>query len=190
MRSLYKLLIPVSAFLAVILVVSTVRAGGEYTLYSPVVVISPSLTPVPTMPPTPTKTPTPTMPPTPTKTSTPTIGPSPTSPPSTTGDIEITFIFFDGAGSAEPDEYVQIQNMDTKSIQVQSWTLRDEANHVFTFPNFVMVPGKVCRVYTNLNLPMWCSFNYGSGSAIWNNSGDCATLMNANEAIVSVYCYP
>jgi hypothetical protein len=73
--------------------------------------------------------------------------------PSTTGNIDITNIFYDGAGSAEPDEYVEIRNNDTNSIQVKGWTLRDEANHTFTFPSFVMTPGQVCRVYTNENHP-------------------------------------
>ncbi len=124
---------------------------------------------------TPTPTPTATIQPTnggpetPTATNTPSL-------PDNTGDVVIIDIFVDGAGSSEPDEYVEIRNDDTSSIQLQGWTLRDEANHVFTFPSFVMAPDQVCRVYTNENHPTWCSFNYGSGSAIWNNSGDCAYL--------------
>ena len=43
-------------------------------------------------------------------------------------------------------------------------------------PSFLMQPGQDCRVYTNENHPEWCGFNYGSGSAIWNNTGDCAYL--------------
>jgi beta-lactamase superfamily II metal-dependent hydrolase len=33
------------------------------------------------------------------------------------------------------------------TAQVQGWALRDEANHTFIFPSFVMTPGQVCRVY-------------------------------------------
>ena len=63
--------------------------------------------------------------------------------------VTLVTIFVDGAGTSEPDEYVEIKNFDTNSIQVHNWTLRDIANHVFTFPEFVMTPNQTCRVYTN-----------------------------------------
>lgn len=135
----------------------------------------------------PTPTPTPTITPTPTKMPT----PSPTTPPppQSTGNIVITNIFANGSGSSEPDEYVEIKNMDSVRIQVQSWTLRDNANHVYTFPNFVMQPGQVCRIYTNQNHPEYCGFNYGSSAAIWNNTGDCAYLRDSTNALKSQKCY-
>lgn len=103
----------------------------------------------------------------------------------------IVDIFYDGVvSSSEPDEYVVIRNDDASPIQLQSWTLRDNADHTFTFPSFVMQPGQVCRVYTNENHPEWCGFNYGSGSAIWNNSGDCAYLRDGTGTQVDEYCYP
>jgi cardiolipin synthase A/B len=144
-------------------------------------------TPTPTNPPLPTLSSSPTATNTPQPTNSPTI--TPTSPPAATGNVDITFIFFDGQGSQEPDEYVQIQNMDTVSIQLQGWTLSDAANHVFTFPNFFIQPGQVCRVYTNENHPEWCGFNYGSGSAIWNNTGDTASLRNSNGVLIDMYTY-
>jgi hypothetical protein len=110
--------------------------------------------------------------------------------PSPSGVVNITTIFYDGAGSQEPDEYVETKNDDTKPIQLQNWTLSDAANHVFTFPSFVFQPGQVCRVYTNEVHPEWCGFSYGSGSAIWNNSGDTATLRDGNGTVVDSYTYP
>ena len=46
-----------------------------------------------------------------------------------------------------------------------------------------------CRVYTDEAHPEWCNFNYGSGTAIWNNSGDCAYLRDAQGNLVDSYCY-
>lgn len=140
----------------------------------------------PTLPPTITPTPTITLTPTPTKT--PTITPTPT--PISTGVISIIFIYYDGQGSQEPDEYVEIRNDDTHSIQLQNWTLEDASAHIFTFPNFVMIPGQVCRVYTNENHPEWCGFNFESLSAIWNNTGDTASLRNNNNDLIDTYSYP
>jgi len=98
-------------------------------------------------------------------------------------------IFYDGAGSQEPDEHVDIRNADTQPIQLNGWTLRDEANHVFAFPRFVMQPGQVCRVYTNEDHPEWYGFNYGSGLAIWDNGGDCAYLWDSAGTPIDTYCY-
>jgi hypothetical protein len=58
-------------------------------------------------------------------------------------------------------------------IQLKNWTLRDVANHIFTFPSFVIQPNQKCRVYTNQIHAQWCGFSYGSGSTIWNNTGYC-----------------
>ena len=136
-----------------------------------------------------TPTPTPTTPSPQPTTITPVPSDTPVPPPATTGNIQIINIFYDGAGSLEPDEHVDIRNDDTTLIQLQSWTLRDSANHVYTFPSFIMQPGQECRVYTNENHPEWCGFNYGGGSAIWNNGGDCAYLRNGGGTQVDEYCY-
>lgn len=130
---------------------------------------------------------------TPSPTNTATFTPTPTwtvtGIPASSGNVVITTIFYDGAGSQEPDEYVEISNDDTRAIQLQNWTLRDIANHVYTFPSFLMQPGQVCQVYTNQSHPESCGFNYGSGVAIWNNTGDCAYLRDNLSTLIDDYCY-
>jgi phosphatidylserine/phosphatidylglycerophosphate/cardiolipin synthase-like enzyme len=164
---------------------------GPFSNYLPLVMkIIPTPTPTPTATPTATPTSTPTDTPTPTNTPTATPTATPTTHPPTTGNVVITDIFYDGEkGRAEPDEYVEIRNDDTVTIDLRNWTLRDEANHVFTFPFHLMQPGQTCRIYTNEDHPEWCGFSYGSGSAIWNNSGDCADLRDSTGRTVDTYCY-
>lgn len=108
------------------------------------------------------------------------------------GDLEITDIFFDGEkGNREPDEYVEIKNNGTDTIQLDNWTLSDEANHIFVFPSFVIQPGQSCRVYTNEIHPESCGFSFGNtGSAIWGNKGDCASLRDSENTPIDEYCYP
>lgn len=168
--------------------ISLVEPSSGYSVYLPIIMKSePPVEPTP-------ETPTPTTPtpvtPTPV-TPTPPTPTEPTPPPTaTTGNIVIVSIFYDGVnGTAEPDEYVQIQNQDTKAIQVQNWTLRDVANHVFTFPNYVMQPGQSCRIYTNVYDQSTCGFTYGSGAAIWNNGGDTAYLRDSTGALISQRTY-
>ena len=50
-------------------------------------------------------------------------------------------------------------------------------------------PGQECRIYTNEFHPEWCGFSYGSGSAIWNNTGDCANLRDGQGTQIDQYCY-
>lgn len=121
----------------------------------------------------------------------PTQTPLPTQPPIViSGNIQITTIFYNGVVSSyEPDEYVEIKNFDTRSIQVEDWPLRDIANHIYTFPHFVIAPNQTCRVYTNQNHPEFCSFYYGSGQAIWNNTGDTAYLRDSSGNLIDEYSY-
>ncbi|MAT45175.1 MAG: hypothetical protein CL609_22840 [Anaerolineaceae bacterium] len=135
----------------------------------------------------PENTPTPTLTPiTPTP-----MGPTATPIPqiATTGNIQIISIRANGSGTSEPDEYVEIKNMDSKIIQVHNWTIRDIANHVYTFRSYEMQPGQTCRVYTNQDHPEYCSFNYQSSSAIWNNSGDTAYLKDSTGKLIDEYSY-
>jgi competence protein ComEC len=180
------------------LTISPALVPSGVAIYLPLVRSAPpppvNPTPVPSALPTQAQTPTlhpnptqaPTSLPNPTQTSIPTPTTIPTqSAPVTNGNVVITTIFYDGTGSVEPDEYVEIHNADTRAVQIQNWTLSDAQSHIFTFPAFVMDPGKICRVYTNQIHQDYCGFSYGSGSAIWNNSGDTATLKDANGQMIS-----
>lgn len=172
----------------------------DYSFYIPIVnkpmppTATFTLTPTSTFTSTPTSTFTPTTSVQATFTFTPTrtFSPTPTFTPTPNpalGNIDITSISYNGSGSTEPDEYVVIKNIDTHAIQLGSWTLRDSANHIYTFPTFLIAPQQICRVYTNQSHPEYCGFNYGSNTAIWNNSGDCAYLRNAQGTQVDQFCY-
>ena len=106
-----------------------------------------------------------------------------------TGNIVVTTIFYNGFGQNEPDEYVEIRNDENYPIQLEGWKLSDIANHVYTFPNYAIQPGQVCRIYTNEYHPEWCGFDYSYGSSIWNNSGDCAYLRDFQSILIDDYCY-
>ena len=90
----------------------------------------------------------------------------------------------------EPDEYVEFTNLDHCPLQLAGWTLRDQSLNVFTFPDFVLAPGQVCRVYTNEDHPQWCGFNWHKGNPVWNNSGECGSLWNSSGQLIDEYCYP
>jgi hypothetical protein len=105
-------------------------------------------------------------------------------------NVKITNIYYDGAGNNEPDEYVEIRNNGSQAVDLTGWTLRDKANHVFTFPSFNFEPGQTCRIYTDEDHPESCGFSFHfKSSAIWNNGGDCAYLRDGTGAEKDQFCY-
>lgn len=150
----------------------------------------PTLTPIPsrTLGPTETEVITPTL----EVTLTPTLAPTTalTNPPPGDIMVQIRGIFFAGIAPGEGDEYVEIANMGTGPVDLAGWILRAvDAGQEFTFPSFVMVPGAVCRVYTNLNDPAACGFSFNSPAPIWNDLGDCAVLRDTQNIVIDDYCY-
>ena len=117
--------------------------------------------------------------------------PSPTHTPALVANIQITFILFDGAvPRVESDEYIQITNQGSSSVNLQGWRLNaGSTGQDFYFPSFLLEPGLSCRIYTNENHPEYCGFSYGSGEALWNNGGDCGYLYDDEGAQVSKDCY-
>jgi endonuclease YncB( thermonuclease family) len=122
--------------------------------------------------------------PTPTRTM---IAPTATSPAQ--GSVVIIKVSPRGTLWEEPEEYVEIFNAGTIAVQLKNWTLHDNDNHIFTFPGFILGPQQYCRVYTDLYRPQNCGFSYFSPSPIWDNHGDCASIMDADGNLVSKYCY-
>ncbi len=137
--------------------------------------------------PSPAPTPTPTPPPAHTPT------PSPTPEPAKTVNVQITMIYYDGkVPRVESDEYVEIKNMGSESVDLSGWVLKDisEGYPSFTFPSYILQPGKSVRVYTNEIHLEYGGFSFGYGKAVWNNSDpDTSALYNAEGQEVSRKSY-
>lgn len=189
------------AIIALLLVTSIVVAQYFwYELYLPIVLKQPTFTPTKTPTCTPTRTSTrtptrtststPTKTPTRTPTSTPTKSPTPTATPiPRLGEIKILDVIYDPPGPNQDMEYVLIKNSNNFSINMLGWTLSDYGvRHTFTFPEIIMTPNRTCRIYTNY-VDGDCNLNFGSGTGVWNNGGDVATLKNYRGQTVSTFSY-
>lgn len=156
----------------------------------PEVTRAPIPAPEPTAAPTPAPEPTqaPTLEPEPTEEPT----PEPTEVPSTSSDVRIVCILFDGeVPRSEADEYVEISNHGGAQ-DLAGWVLkdRDDRRQEFTFPAYSLGPGDTIRVYTNQVHPRWGGFSFGSGTSLWNNSdADVAVLIDAEGRVVSSATY-
>ncbi|ACR79142.1 MULTISPECIES: lamin tail domain-containing protein [Kosmotoga] len=103
-------------------------------------------------------------------------------------DVEITNIEY----AANP-EVVHIKNLGTLSVNLLGWKLKDIANHIFTFPNFVLEPGEEVRVYSHVTasspMPEGENNLKWTGQYVWNNDGDTAYLYDSSGATVTTYSY-
>ncbi len=121
-------------------------------------------------------------------TSTRTLRP-PTATASPIGAVVVVKVESRGTIWQEPEEYVEIFNSGVEAVQLAGWSVSDIQNHIFVFPNFVLKPGEYCRVTTNEYRPQNCGFSYYRPSPIWDNTGDCAYLKDANGRLVDEFCY-
>lgn len=109
---------------------------------------------------------------------------------STGADVVIDAIRFDADGDDNQnlnDEWVRIANRSTSAVDLTGWVLKDtSATHRYSFPSgFSLGPGTSVTVRTGCGSDSatdlhWCN----QGSAVWNNSGDTAFLLDPAGNIV------
>lgn len=98
-----------------------------------------------------------------------------------------------GDDTLDPNaEYVVVANRGTAPVDLTGWGLKDEsASHRFTFPSgFELAAGAQVSVHTGCGAPtatdlFWCN----QGSAVWNNDGDTAFLLDPNGNVVDTRAY-
>jgi len=84
-------------------------------------------------------------------------------------------------------EWVEITNKDTAAQSLTGWTLEDEGNHTYTFPEFSLNAGSSVKVHTGEGTDTTRDLYWGRSTSVWNNGGDVATLRDASGNIVSSY---
>ncbi len=150
--------------------------------YTPTHTVPPRATPTRTPPPTDTTVPTPT--PTPTPSVTPTRTPTPTPP--YRSDVRIVYVEY----ASYQNEHVLIQNLGNADQDMTGWTLHDEDNHMYTFPDgFVLRIGLEVRVWTKSGSDTYSDLYWGQGSGIWSSSGETATLRDSQGNVISTYTW-
>ncbi|KXA90733.1 hypothetical protein AKJ62_00070 [candidate division MSBL1 archaeon SCGC-AAA259D14] len=106
-----------------------------------------------------------------------------------TQNIYISGFHPDAQGTPErehlDDEYIIIKNGQSSSVDMSGWTLSDEANHVFTFPQgFKLNKNFEVTVYTGHGTNTDTELYWSSDTPIWNNSGDNAYLRTPDGSLI------
>jgi micrococcal nuclease len=114
--------------------------------------------------------------------------------PATEADLRVIGVLSDPPGSDTDNlegEWVDIVNAGLTEVSMRGWVLKDESSsHRYFFgDDFVIAPQTVVRISTGCGPDddetlFWCN-----GSAIWNNTGDTAFLLDPNGNIVTFYRY-
>jgi len=107
--------------------------------------------------------------------------------------LKIIFINYDAPGNDHENlngEWVEIKNLGNDDVNLKDFKLKDTANHEFIFPDFVLSPNSIVKIYsgcgTNTDDSLyWCSTN-----ALWNNDTDTAFLYDSQGNLIDSYKYP
>jgi len=111
--------------------------------------------------------------------------------------IYITNFHFNAAGDDNynlNDEYVTFGNKCSYSIDMGSWTIKDEtASHIYTISTFAFQSGATFTLYTgtgtNTNSALYWGRTSGDYAAIWNNGGDTLFLRDSSGNLVLSQSY-
>ncbi len=86
------------------------------------------------------------------------------------------------------EEWVEIVNLGESAQNMTGWILQDEANYTYEFPmDFVLEPEASVTVYTSEGNDTVTDLYMNRRSAIWNNDGDTATLLDEMGIVVDIY---
>jgi micrococcal nuclease len=115
--------------------------------------------------------------------------------PATPNAMAIVVVQHDAPGDDNQNlngEWVTLRNDNSGPVDLSGWVLKDEsASHRYTFPTgFVLLSGEAVTIYSGCGQDTpknryWCN----QGSAIWNNDGDTAYLVDAEGNIVTYLTY-
>ncbi|WP_316966711.1 lamin tail domain-containing protein [Candidatus Methanocrinis natronophilus] len=96
-------------------------------------------------------------------------------------------IVITGISVAVDDEWVELANAGMLSQEFTFWTLIDEKNNTYSFPEgFVLDPGATVKVHTTLGNNTETDLFWGREDPVWDD-GEMATLIDANGEIVAIY---
>ncbi len=85
------------------------------------------------------------------------------------------------------DEWVDVANNGTMDENIAGWTLEDQQNHTYTFPDFDLKAGAKVRIHSGIGNDSESDLYWEKSTSIWNNNGDLATLRDVSGVVISSY---
>ena len=109
-------------------------------------------------------------------------------------NIDIIGLVYDAPGNDNTNpngEWVTLKNVGSESALMAGCKLHDAGpDHTYVFPSgFKLDAGAQVKLYSGVGSNSATSLYWGNGSAVWNNTGDTATLRNPDNTIIDTYSY-
>lgn len=87
-------------------------------------------------------------------------------------------------------ECISLKNAGDVLVDLSGWTLSDEGNATFTFPEgFVLPAGGLVTVHTGCGEDSAEALHWRSEKPIWDDTSDRATLRTQDETLVATHAY-
>ncbi len=107
--------------------------------------------------------------------------------------LRILKIYYDAPGEDTDNpngEWVEIANKGTAAVDMTRFTLKDEGNHLYTFPSVRLAAGQVLKVHSGRGTDSGTTLFWGLvGDAVWDNDGDTAYLRDSQGRLIDSYRY-
>jgi len=107
--------------------------------------------------------------------------------------LEIAEIRADARGNDNEnlnDEYVVFRNGGDRPLDLSGWTVSDEADHTYAFPEGTQLgPGETLTLHTGSGTDGDGHYYWGAGRAVWNNGGDTVFVRTAEGELVTEETY-
>ena len=107
--------------------------------------------------------------------------------------LKITHIEANAPGNDNENpngEWIEIANQGNEPVQMQGYTLKDEANHIYTFGDFAVQSGRAFRLHSGQGRDTPTELYWGLiGESVWNNDSDAAFLRDVQGNLVDTFAY-
>lgn len=124
------------------------------------------------------------------RTPTPTRTPTGTFTPTPYRGMAIMEIVNSPDGNDVLIERVRIRNISSIPVDMTDWTLRDENQNVYHFPDdYELKIGFDVNVWTQSGIDTLSDLYWGRTEPVWNNFHDCAILRDQEDQLVHRRCY-
>jgi micrococcal nuclease len=107
--------------------------------------------------------------------------------------VRIRTIVYDAPGPDDQNpngEWVELVTDGSQPVDLGGFTLKDEANHIYTFNAVKLNPGQRLRLHSGAGTDDDSSLFWGLvDDAVWNNGGDTAYLRDRQGRLADIYEY-
>ncbi|MGW5657528.1 lamin tail domain-containing protein [Streptomyces humi] len=81
-------------------------------------------------------------------------------------------------------EWVEVTNTSGRAVNLDGWTLSDEAGHTYTFDRFRLDGHSTVRVHTGVGRDRSSDVYQDRRTYVWDNDADTATLRNDHDRFI------